>query len=303
MLGYQRYVIVSGSMTGSYDRGSLVFDDVVPARDLKVGDVITYTPPPGSGPTGLVTHRIAAITRDAQGTRYRTKGDANAAADPWTFTLPRRAPGARRRERAVGRLRAQRALGPPRATARRRRPGAAHRAHGPRRPVARVGRRGRAEPGVTRRLLVLGALALVPLGVQPSQATFVASSTTAASTFATAADFNTVAVTLDDPGTPLQGSVALAATASSDRGIERVRFQVSPAGAGTWADACEATAAPYTCAWDTNGDDGLVDVRAVARDTAGYERSATPHGPPRRQHRAVGLARQPRGRRSRATSR
>ena len=128
---------------------------------------------------------------------------------------------------------------------------------------------------MTRRLLVLGALALVPLGVQPSQATFVASSTTAASTFATAADFNTVAVALDDPGTPLQGSVALAATASSDRGIERVRFQVSPAGAGTWADACEATAAPYTCAWDTNGDDGLVDVRAVARDTAGYERSAT----------------------------
>ena len=87
VLGYQRYVIVSGSMTGSYDRGSLVFDDVVPTRDLKVGDVITYTPPPGSGPTGLVTHRIAAITRDAQGTRYRTKGDANAAADPWTFTL------------------------------------------------------------------------------------------------------------------------------------------------------------------------------------------------------------------------
>ena len=127
---------------------------------------------------------------------------------------------------------------------------------------------------MTRRLLVLGALALVPLGVQPSQATFVASSTTAASTFATAADFNTVAVTLDDPGTPLQGGVALAATASSDRGIERVRFQVSPAGAGTWADACEATAAPYTCAWDTNGDDGLVDVRAVARDTAGYERIA-----------------------------
>ena len=121
---------------------------------------------------------------------------------------------------------------------------------------------------------MLGALALVPLGVQPSQATFVASSTTAASTFATAADFNTVAVTLDDPGTPLQGGVALAATASSDRGIERVRFQVSPAGAGTWADACEATAAPYTCAWDTNGDDGLVDVRAVARDTAGYERIA-----------------------------
>ena len=30
LLGYQRYVITSGSMTGTYDRGSLVFDKVVP---------------------------------------------------------------------------------------------------------------------------------------------------------------------------------------------------------------------------------------------------------------------------------
>ena len=131
---------------------------------------------------------------------------------------------------------------------------------------------------MTRRLLVLGALALVPLAVKPSSASFVASSTNAASTFATAADFNTVAVALTDPGTPLQGSVALTATASSARGIQRVRFQVSPAGAGAWADACEATSAPYTCAWDTNGDDGLVDVRAIARDEAGYERTASSTG-------------------------
>jgi signal peptidase len=34
VLGWQRYVIVSGSMTGTYDRGSLVIDDVVPVADL-----------------------------------------------------------------------------------------------------------------------------------------------------------------------------------------------------------------------------------------------------------------------------
>jgi signal peptidase len=88
LAGYQRYAIVSGSMTGTYDRGSVVFDEVVPVADLKVGDVITYRPPAGSGPKGLVTHRIAAITRDRDGSRiYRTKGDANDVADPWTFTL------------------------------------------------------------------------------------------------------------------------------------------------------------------------------------------------------------------------
>lgn len=88
LFGYSRYVITSGSMTGTYDRGSIVFDKVVPVDQLVVGDVITYTPPPGAGPEGRVTHRIAWIGSDQFGRRvYRTKGDANATADPWTFTL------------------------------------------------------------------------------------------------------------------------------------------------------------------------------------------------------------------------
>jgi signal peptidase len=88
LLGYERYVITSGSMTGAYDRGSIVFDEVVPVADLRVGDVITYTPPPGSGPSGMITHRIYSIDRDPVGRPlFRTKGDANAAPDPWTFTL------------------------------------------------------------------------------------------------------------------------------------------------------------------------------------------------------------------------
>ena len=88
-LGWQRYVITSGSMTGTHDRGSLVLDEVVPVAELREGDVITYRPPAGAGPAGLVTHRIAAITRDEAGRRtFRTKGDANEAADPWTFHLP-----------------------------------------------------------------------------------------------------------------------------------------------------------------------------------------------------------------------
>jgi signal peptidase len=88
LLGFQRYVITSGSMTGTYDRGSLVFDEVAPTSTLAVGDAITYAPPAGVGPAGLITHRIHSITTGPRGTRIlRTKGDANAAADPWTFTL------------------------------------------------------------------------------------------------------------------------------------------------------------------------------------------------------------------------
>jgi signal peptidase len=87
MTGLQRYAIVGPSMTGTYDLGSVVFDRPVPVSDLHVGDVITYLPPPQSQVPHLVTHRIFSI-RHLQGrTVYRTKGDANPAADPWRFKL------------------------------------------------------------------------------------------------------------------------------------------------------------------------------------------------------------------------
>jgi signal peptidase len=90
LLGFQRYVITSGSMTGTYDRGSIVYDRVVPTAALKAGDVITYDPPAGAGPAGLVTHRIVSIAPRPGGARlFRTKGDANPVKDPWTFTLTR----------------------------------------------------------------------------------------------------------------------------------------------------------------------------------------------------------------------
>ncbi|HEX3041289.1 MAG TPA: signal peptidase I [Solirubrobacterales bacterium] len=95
-LGLQHYVIVSGSMTGTYDRGSVVFDEQAPVAALQRGDVITYSPPafaPAGHATGLVTHRIFSIDRAHGHAVYRTKGDANPAPDPWTFSLdqPRQA--------------------------------------------------------------------------------------------------------------------------------------------------------------------------------------------------------------------
>ena len=86
--GYHRYVITGGSMTGTYDRGSIVFDKPVPVSDLEVGDVITYTPPADTGAHGLITHRIISMKdHGADGVSYRTKGDANPDADPWRFQL------------------------------------------------------------------------------------------------------------------------------------------------------------------------------------------------------------------------
>lgn len=77
LLGYDRYVITGGSMGGALPRGSIAYEKRVAVGGLRVGDVITYTPP---GHGARVTHRIVSIGRDGQ---MRTKGDVNRVADPW----------------------------------------------------------------------------------------------------------------------------------------------------------------------------------------------------------------------------
>jgi chitinase len=124
--------------------------------------------------------------------------------------------------------------------------------------------------------LAIAAVVAAATGMSASGADFVPASSSPANAFGAAADFNTVAVSMDDPGTPRRGVVSLSGTASSERGIDRVRFETSPAGAGTWTDACEDTSAPYACDWDSAGvADGLRDVRATAVDQAGYQRTST----------------------------
>lgn len=87
-LGYERYVITGGSMSGTFEKGSMAFEKPVPVEDLRRGDVITYMPPASSGVANLVTHRIVAIKpAEGGGTLYRTQGDANADPDPWRFEL------------------------------------------------------------------------------------------------------------------------------------------------------------------------------------------------------------------------
>ncbi|GAA6526953.1 signal peptidase I [Intrasporangium sp. DVR] len=88
VLGYERYVITGGSMSGTFEKGALVLERPVAVAELQVGDVITYVPPASSGVSTLVTHRITEITSSETGQPVlRTKGDANADVDPWTFSL------------------------------------------------------------------------------------------------------------------------------------------------------------------------------------------------------------------------
>ena len=86
--GYSRYVITGGSMTGTYDKGSVVFEKPVSVDDLQVGDVITYMPPADAGVPHLVTHRILKMQQaEGGGVLFTTQGDNNPDPDPWHFKL------------------------------------------------------------------------------------------------------------------------------------------------------------------------------------------------------------------------
>ena len=120
-------------------------------------------------------------------------------------------------------------------------------------------------------LALLCALALCGVGASGADFTATSHSPT---TITAAADFNTVAVTLDAVGSPLSGTVGLTATATSERGIASVTFQRAPAGTTAWVDICTDTTSAYTCSWNTTGvADGSYDVRALATDNAGYTRA------------------------------
>ena len=83
--GYKPVAVYSGSMRPTLGVGSLAVDKVVDARTVRVGDVITFNDPYVKG--RLVTHRVAQIVPTTHGLAYRTKGDANAARDPWAIRL------------------------------------------------------------------------------------------------------------------------------------------------------------------------------------------------------------------------
>ncbi|MET1058209.1 MAG: Ig-like domain-containing protein [Nocardioides sp.] len=82
---------------------------------------------------------------------------------------------------------------------------------------------------------------------------------------------------MTDPGTPLSGTVTVAATASDARSaVASVDIQRAPNGSSTWTTICTDNVAPYSCSWVTTGvTDGTYQLRAVATDTAGYSATST----------------------------
>jgi len=98
-LGFEPYVVTSGSMEPAIAQGSVIYNTEVPSSEIRNGDVITFRPNNTEDLGPRVTHRVVD-TREGNFTRYfKTQGDNNVYPDPgWTpaynvygkevFTLP-----------------------------------------------------------------------------------------------------------------------------------------------------------------------------------------------------------------------
>jgi signal peptidase I len=86
VLGYRTMTMLTGSMAPEINPGDVTIVTPIQVSEVTEGMVITYHRPIEDH--SLVTHRVISVQKAADGSvTVQTKGDANAAADPWTATL------------------------------------------------------------------------------------------------------------------------------------------------------------------------------------------------------------------------
>ena len=85
-LKYRMFTVVTGSMEPEYHVGEVLISKEVDAKDIKVGDDVSYLGKSGSFKDKVVTHRVEKIEKDVDGKLvFHTKGIANLAFDPIVY--------------------------------------------------------------------------------------------------------------------------------------------------------------------------------------------------------------------------
>jgi signal peptidase len=83
VLHYRTATMLTGSMSPAIEPGDMIVDVAEPAVTLKVGQIVTYHIPVEDH--RVESHRVTWVHVNADGSvLFRTKGDANNGADPWT---------------------------------------------------------------------------------------------------------------------------------------------------------------------------------------------------------------------------
>ncbi|WP_028307937.1 signal peptidase I [Desulfitibacter alkalitolerans] len=77
--GHQMYIVAGGSMSPSFEAGSLSIVEMVEPINLGVGDIITYR---DNNNVGITTHRVMEIHNESGSLSFTTRGDANDVNDP-----------------------------------------------------------------------------------------------------------------------------------------------------------------------------------------------------------------------------
>ncbi len=85
--GYRFYNILTNSMNSGkkdgFGAGDMIIIKVTDAKDIKIGDIITFVP--GNNSKSYLTHRVVEIKdklNQNKGTFFVTKGDINNSEDP-----------------------------------------------------------------------------------------------------------------------------------------------------------------------------------------------------------------------------
>lgn len=81
-LGDRSFTMRSGSMTPAIDTGDVVVTEPISPLAARVGDIVTFRDPEGSGK--LFSHRVQAIRPAGDVVHFVTRGDANTATERWT---------------------------------------------------------------------------------------------------------------------------------------------------------------------------------------------------------------------------
>lgn len=83
ILGYSPMSVLTGSMQPLFKPGDMIIIKNINADRIKIGDIITFKIPSGT----LVTHRVVDIIKTDSTLSFKTRGDANNAADGMLVTV------------------------------------------------------------------------------------------------------------------------------------------------------------------------------------------------------------------------
>jgi signal peptidase len=81
LAGYRSFTVRSGSMTPAVETGDVVVTEPISPLSARVGDIVTFLDPEGSG--RLFSHRVQSLRPEGDSVAFVTRGDANTSTEHW----------------------------------------------------------------------------------------------------------------------------------------------------------------------------------------------------------------------------